>query len=242
MQVLPVSTRTIGSERVLVAAAGAASSPIRPSSATEVGLDVLASASRLVVLVPSAGVDPNALADEVRQLDSGQRLLILFLALAPAREIDEAWVRRELITLGSLTQEARRRVELRIEPARDWMEAVRQVRHEGDVLLCLEGDGVPAWRRPRRGLAETLALTFGGPVVELRGLRPGGLPSGGGLARILRGAVSFLIIAAFLGVQIGIERNLALMGWPRPALQSILLGVELWLIWRWESSAGWTGG
>jgi hypothetical protein len=119
---------------------------------------------------------------------------------------------------------------------------VRQVRHEGDVLLCLEGDGGPAWRRPRRGLAETLALTLGGPVVELRGLHLGGLPSGGGLARTLRGAVSFLIIAAFLGVQIEIERNLSLMGWTRPAFQAILLGVELWLIWRWESRAMWTGG
>ena len=242
MQVLPVSTRTIGPDRVLVAPTGAASSRTRPSPVTEVGLDVLSSASRLVVLVPPAGVDPNALADEVRQLDSGQRLLILFLALAPAREIDEAWVRRELITLGSLTQEARRRVELRIEPARDWMEAVRQVRHEGDVLVCLEGDGVSAWRRPRRSLAETLALTFGGPVVELRGLHLGGLPSGGGLARTLRGTVSFLIIAALLGVQIEIERNLTLMGWTRPALQAVLLGVELWLIWRWETGALRTGG
>jgi hypothetical protein len=234
--------RATGTERVLVAPSAEASSQTRPGLATEVGLDVLSSATRLVVLVPAAGVDPNALADEVRNLDSGHKLLILFLALAPAREIDEAWVRRELITLGSLTHEARRRVELRIEPTRDWMEAVRQVRHEGDVFLCLEGDWIPAWRRPRRGLAETLALTFGGPVVELRGLHLGGLPSGGGLARSLRGAVTFLIIAAFLGVQIGIERNLALMGWMRPALQAVLLGVELWLIWRWEARAMRTGG
>jgi len=119
---------------------------------------------------------------------------------------------------------------------------VRQVLHEGDVFVCLEGDGVESWRRPRRGLAEGLALTFGGPVVELRGLHLGGLPSGGGLARSLRGAVTFLIIAAFLGVQIGIERNLALMGWMRPALQAVLLGVELWLIWRWEARAMRTGG
>jgi len=242
MQFLPVSMRTTGTERVLVTPSAEPSSQTRPGLATEVGLDVLSSATRLVVLVPPAGVDPNALADEVRQLDSGQRLLILFLALAPAREIDEAWVRRELITLGSLTHEARRRVELRIEPVRDWMEAVRQVHHEGDVFVCLEGDGVPAWRRSRRGLAETLALTFGGPVVELRGLHLGGLPSGGGLARTLRGTVSFLIIAALLGVQIEIERNLALMGWTRPALQVVLLGVELWLIWRWESRAMRTGG
>jgi hypothetical protein len=195
-----------------------------------------------VVLVPQAGVDTNALAEEVRNQDSGQRLLILFLALAPVREIDEAWVRRELITLGSLTRESRRRVEFRIEPTRDWMEAVRQVRHDGDVLLCLEGDGVPAWRRARQGLAETMALTFGGPVVELRGLHLGGLPSGGGLARTLRGAVSFLIIAAFLGVQVEIERNLAMVGWTRLALQALLLGVELWLIWRWETGAMRTGG
>ena len=242
MQVLPVSTRTTGTERVLVAPTEAASSRTRPGLATEVGLDVLSSTRRLVVLVPPAGVDPNALADEVRKLDTGQRLLILFLALAPSREIDEAWVRRELITLGSLTRETRRRVELRIEPAQDWMEAVRQVRHEGDVLLCLEGDGSPARRRPRRGLAEALALAFGGPVVELRGLHLGGLPSRGGLARTLSGTVSFLLIAALLGVQIEIERNLALMGWTRPALQVLLLGVELWLIWRWESREIWTGG
>jgi hypothetical protein len=234
--------RTTGTERVLVAPAVEASSQTRPGPATEVGLDVLSSAARLVVLVPPAGVDPNALADEVRKLDSGQRLLILFLALAPVRETDEAWVRRELITLGSLTHEARRRVELRIEPVRDWIEAVRQVCHEGDVFVCLEGDRVPGWKRPRRGLAETLALTFGGPVVELRGLHLGGLPSGGGLARTLRGSVSFLIIAAFLGVQIEIGRNLALTGWERPALQALLLAVVLWLIWRWESAAMRTGG
>jgi len=242
MQFLPVSMRTSGTERVLVASTAEANSQTRPSLATEVGLDVLSSASRLVVLVPPAGADPSALADEVRKLDSGQRLLILFLALAPTRETDEAWVRRELITLGSLTREPRRRVELRIEPARDWMGAVRQVRREGDVFVCLQGDGVPSWRRPRRGLAETMALAFGGPVVELRGVQLGGLPSGGGLARTLRGAVTFLIIAAFLGVQIGIERNLALVGWTRPALQAVLLGVELWLIWRWETGALRTGG
>src|SRR3990172_12420467 len=121
MQFLPVSMRTTGTERVLVAPSAEVGSQTQPCLATEVGLDVLSSASRLVVLVPPAGVDPNALADEVRPLDSGQRLLILFLALAPAREIDEAWVRRELITLGSLTRETRRRVELRIEPARDWV-------------------------------------------------------------------------------------------------------------------------
>ena len=88
-----------------------------------------------------------------------------------------------------------------------------------------------------RGLAETLARTFDATVVEVEGLTLGGRPSSFGWVRSLLGMVPFLIVAGFLAVQIPLERSLTAPGWERQGIQVALLGVELSLIWLWETRA-----
>jgi len=235
MQVIPVSWTTVEAQGMLVPASVEARPEAPAGGPADIGLDVLARASRLIVLVPDAGVDPNELAEEVRRLDPDRRLEVVYLALTPSADVDEPWVRRELVTLGSLTRDGRPSVELRTEATKDWIRAVGPIYRPGDALVCLRGRNLRAnlGRRPR--LAETLARAFDATVVEVEGLTLGGRPSSYGLVRSLLGTVPFLVVAGFLAIQIPLERSLMAPGWERQGLQVLLLGVELSLIWLWET-------
>ncbi len=235
MQVVPVSRTAVGADRMLVSASVEVDSRIPAGRVGGMGLDVLSTASRLVVLVPDAGVDPNELAEEIRRLDPDGRLEVVYLALAPAADVDEPWVRRQLVTLGSLTRDGRPAVELRVEETKDWIRALEPIYRSGDALVCLRATASwwPWWGRP--SFAETLARAFDATVVEVEGLTLGGRPSSFRLVRSLLGTVPFLIVAGFLAVQIPLERSLKAPGWERQGIQVLLLGIELSLIWLWET-------
>jgi hypothetical protein len=212
-----------------------ASAALRSHARPGLGLEVLATATRLVVLVPEAGVDPTEIAVQVRRLDPEGRLGILYVALAATSEADESWLRRELVTMGSLTRDGRPDVELRVEQRKDWIAAVAPVYRAGDALVCLRGpDPRVRWRRRPR-LAEALAQAFDATVVELEGMHLGGRPSRLGWIRSLLGTVPFLIVAGFLALQVSLERHQAGPASQHQALQIVLLAVEISLIWLWET-------
>ncbi|HSB91010.1 MAG TPA: hypothetical protein VLD63_13415 [Anaerolineales bacterium] len=212
-----------------------ASAALRLPARHGLGLDVLATATRLVILVPEAGVDPTEMAEQVRRLDPEGRLAIMYVGLATASEADELWLRRELVTMGSLTRDGRPSVELRVEEGKDWIAALAPVYRAGDALVCLRAhDPWMRWRRRPR-LAEALARAFDATVVELDGLHLGGRPSRLSSIRSLLGTVPFLIVAGFLALQVPLERQQTGPAWQHQVLQVILLVVEISLIWLWET-------
>jgi hypothetical protein len=234
MQVVPV-TSDAPLEHAMGPTLVDASAALRSQARHGLGLDVLAPATRLVVLVPEAGVDPTEMAEQVRRLDPEGRLAIIYLALAAASEADESWLRRELVTMSSLTRDGRPGVELRVEEGKDWIAALAPVYRAGDALVCLRGQD-PWWRwRRRPRLAEALAQAFDATVVELDGLHLGGRPSRLGWVRSLLGTVPFLIVAGFLAVQVSLEGQLTGPAWQHQALLGLLLVVEISLIWLWET-------
>ena len=234
MQVVPV-TSDAPLEHAMGPTLVEASPALRSRARHGLVLDVLAAAARLVVLVPEDGVDPTEVAEQVRRLDPEGRLAIIYVALATAAEADELWLRRELVTMGSLTRDGRPGVELRVEEGKDWIAALAPVYRAGDALVCLRApDPWLRWRRRPR-LAEALARAFDATVVELDGLHLGGRPSRLGWIRSLLGTVPFLIVAGFLAVQVSFGRHQTGPAWEQQALQVILLVVEVSLIWLWET-------
>lgn len=234
MQVVPV-TSDARLEHAMGPTLVDASAALRSPARHGLGLDVLATATRLVILVPEAGVDPNEMAEQVRRLDPESRLAIIYVALAATSEADEPWLRRELVTMGSLTRDGRPSVELRVAEGKDWIAALAPVYRAGDALVCLRArDPWMRWRRRPR-LAEALARAFDATVVELDGLHIGGRPSRLGWIRSLLGTVPFLIVAGFLALQVPLERHQTGPAWQHQVLQVILLVVEISLIWLWET-------
>ena len=94
----------------------------------------LATASRLIILVPSQ-LDFSAAARRIWELThtTGMHIQLLGLSRSGA---EESRLRRDLITMASLLEAGRICAEVKVEVSSNWMDAVSGIYKTGDAIVC----------------------------------------------------------------------------------------------------------
>ena len=168
--------------------------------------------TRLVVPIPAAGVDLNALARRVWALAVPGRLKVLFLGLAGFSPSDEDDTHLCLATVAALTRDDSIEVEVQIRPEGDWLGAVRHVLQPGDLVVCLAEQTIYMRGLGRRPLSSAVEWLSGAPVCVLAGVyseeppdQPGKADRRHWAVQLLAGAIPALIVGAFFLLQVRIE-------------------------------------
>ena len=149
------------------------------TSHTSIGVSCVQSdqvdVSRLLVLAPDRGFDTTRLARIIWNLAAPCSLPVLYLSLGG----EESGVRLRMITLASMTRDAHVQVDILVTSGTNWVRAVKDVLHPGDLVLCfgdqlvrVQGLGV----RPLYDVLET-ALHVRVYVVPILSAAPEHIPN-----------------------------------------------------------------
>jgi len=184
-------------------------------------------ARRLIVLVP-ANVDCKDINHRIWKLANETYSSVLLLALYKD-PYQEPTLRRELITMSALIQDAKVSVEIRIEKGTNWVNAVQHTVRSGDMLVCIAEQSVGIKHRP---LSQILESDLDTPVYILSELVPVKTQSTW-LTRLTAWSGFAAILIGFFVLQVKI------MQLPKDLSQTIILLVllipEFWLLWVWNS-------
>jgi hypothetical protein len=163
---------------------------------------------RLVVVVPPGEFDEQKLGLRVGKLAFPGRLSILFLALATNPEVDCS-LRRRLVTLTSLVKDSQIRISAKLTYHENWVQAVEEIRQEGDLLVCLERNQAATLFSPRTELAPYLVSALGIPAYVLTGIHiTRGSTQWDKWRDLLVWVASIAVIVLFGLLQAFVERNL----------------------------------
>lgn len=186
-------------------------------------------AHRLIVLLPPSEVDTTQVARKIRELANAFQCHVQFLGLTndPA---SEPALRRQIVTLSAMVEDAHIFVDSKIELGSNWLDAVRFECHEGDVIVCFAEQSFGTSREP---LHKSLEASLGATIYVLKGFLPqkekrSSLWSSNALAWI----GSILLILGFLWLQMQIVQP---PSWSHEILFYLSIIVETGLIWLWNS-------
>ncbi len=186
-------------------------------------------ARRLLVLMPDPEADSVNAARRVWELASFLKGRVQLLGLCHD-EVQEASLRRRMVTLAAMVAVENRPVESRVEFGRDWLDAVRKNWQEGDVVICFAGQ--PAGLG-RRSLGELLESNLNVTVHVLDGVYPAETPRPQWLTNLLGWGGSLGLIAGFLWLQVGLA-GLS-KDWAHTALMYLSILLEIGAVWGWNS-------
>lgn len=186
---------------------------------------------RLVILI-SSDLEYMATMSQIADLALTYGVHVLLLGLC--RDAAEGLtLRRELVTLSALLQDARVSAEANVEARTNWVSAVKSNYRAGDLIVCFAEQHTRLQHLP---LSQILASELGAPVYILSTLQPRKPARPNWISRVTAWTGSAGIIAGTLWLQIQI------MSVPKDWAQTTLLIVsvlaELWLIWTWNSLFG----
>ena len=187
----------------------------------------LKAARRLIVLISPNSEYPAAMR-RIWALANATGSTVQLLGLCRDRS-QEPGLRRELVTMAALMQDASILVEIRIEIGTRWVEAVKCHYRLGDLIVCMAGQRSGLWRQPLRQILES---NMDAPVYILSGTQISRQPANGWIQAIAW--AGFLgIIAGFFVLQVKVVQTPK--DWFQTVLLIALLIPELWLIWVWNS-------
>jgi hypothetical protein len=183
---------------------------------------------RLIVLVPSEAAY-TSLTHRVWELAHASGCQVLFLSLC-ADEMQEASVRRQLITMSAMVQDGRVCAESRIEVGSDWVHAIRSNLQDGDMIVCFAEQRTGLLRKP---LSQVLQANLNAPVYILSGLSPQNISQSNWLSQVMvwAGSIGIIIGSAILQTRI---TSLA-QDWAQTTLLILSVIGEIGLIWGWNS-------
>ena len=117
---------------------------------------------RLIVLIPE-GVDCSRVTRRIWELASttGSSVQLLGLCRNTAEEMS---LRRELVTISALIQDAKIAVETKIEIGYNWLKAVKNNYQDGDMIVCIAEQSIGIRQQP---LSQLLESTMHTPVYIL---------------------------------------------------------------------------
>jgi hypothetical protein len=193
---------------------------------------------RIVVLVPSQGVDQIALARKVWALAAPPPLKVIFLGVERRASQQDTGLRLRLITLASMTRDEQVEVETHIEPGGNWVRAVRRVWQPGDIVIGHEGQRVWLPGYGAQPLNQVIEAALGIPVFMLTGVYSGerstldwSVAFFRRAPRLLLRTLPLFIICAFLYMQVRIDLTTA--GFMRTTLLAFVAVTALGLLGAW---------
>lgn len=121
---------------------------------------------RLIVLVPE-DVDYSRVTRRIWELanSTGSSVQLLGLCRNTAEEMS---LRRELVTISALIQDAKIPVDTKIEIGYNWLKAVKNNYQDGDMIVCIAEQSIGIRRQP---LSQILESTMHTPVYILSKIR-----------------------------------------------------------------------
>lgn len=182
---------------------------------------------RLIVLMP-ANVDCTAINHRIWELANESNSTVQLLALYKDPD-QEPSLRRDLITMAALIQDANVPVEIKIEKGTNWLEAVKHIYHTGDMIVCPFEQPVGIQRKP---LTQILESKLKVPIY-IFSRPPQAKPQYIGLMQLTAWLGFVGIIVGFFVVQLKVIQL------EKDPFQSILLILllipEFWFVWAWNS-------
>ncbi|MBL0344906.1 hypothetical protein [Candidatus Villigracilis affinis] len=184
--------------------------------------------SRLIILVPESLVDPAGAAEKYGSgKDFGHDVQLIGLC---KDVMSEPSLRRQLIFLSVMVNDGLVSVESKVEFGNDWLKVVQTNRHEGDVIVCFDGQYTGLMHKPvsqliKSNLKLDVYVLEGG--VQTRSASPGWLSS----VIAWTGSLSILVIFFWLQVQIIKVPEV----WVQNTLMYLSIPIEVGLIWGWNT-------
>ncbi len=186
------------------------------------------SAGRLIVLVPS-DLDYSSLTRRIWQLAIATGKHVQFLGLCQDAA-EEPSLRRQLVTMSALVGDTRVTAEAKVEIGTNWVDVVKTHYRAGDMIVCFAEQRAGLFHRP---LSQILESNLGATIYILSGLYAQSTSRSHWLSQVIVWVGSFGILAGFFWLQVRISQL------PKDPAQTVLLilsaGVEIWLIWVWNS-------
>lgn len=135
---------------------------ISPASTTD-----LQTASRLIVLVPEFEADSAIVARKIRGVAKALENRIQLIGLSKDASHEPA-VRRQLVTLSALVEDATVFVETSVELGNNWVHAVLANWRPGDMVVCFAGQNAGT---DGKSLSQLLQSNLNVPVYVLSDLQ-----------------------------------------------------------------------
>jgi hypothetical protein len=116
----------------------------------------------LIVLIPE-NVDYSRVTRRIWELANATGASVQLLGLC-RDTTEEMSLRRELVTVSALIQDAKIAVETRIEIGTNWLKAVKNNYRDGDMIVCIAEQSIGMRRKP---LSQSLESAIHAPVYIL---------------------------------------------------------------------------
>jgi len=183
---------------------------------------------RLIVLIPE-NLDCSRLTRRIWELanTTGSSVQLLGLCRNTAEEMS---LRRELVTLSALIQDAKINVDIRIEIGYNWLKAVKNNYQDGDMIVCIAEQSIGIRRQP---LSQILESTMHTPVYILSKIRTSKSQS-----KLLPKMIA--VWSGFAGIMIGFfVLQIKVIQMSKDGFQTLMLLLllipEFWFIKIWNS-------
>jgi hypothetical protein len=183
---------------------------------------------RLIVLIPDAESDNFNVTQRIWEITSSLGLDVLFLSLCS--ELEEAQIRRKLVTMAAIIKDGRVPAEIMIRNGNDWVGQVNNIWQEGDVVACYSGQKVGLWRK---SLDQILKSSLQAPIYILSDYHPVKNSGSTFLLQAISWGGSLAIIGTFLWAEVKITQ--LPQDWTHTLLLYVCLFAEIGLIWVWNS-------
>jgi hypothetical protein len=182
-------------------------------------------ARRLVVLVPESLAGSAIVAGKLWELAKALEGSVQLIGLCKDVALESS-LRRQLVFLSAMVRDGFVSVESKIEFGSNWLKVVKANWHEGDVLVCFNGQYTGLTRRP---LSQLIKSNLNLNVYTLEGFCPDDPPRKNRLSSAMAWVGSLSIIAVFFWMQAQIIQLPEV--WAQNALMYLSLAIEVGLIW-----------
>lgn len=186
------------------------------------------SSHRLIVLIQPDS-DYTSAAGRIADLATASDAPVIFLGLCKGWT-QEPSLRRQLITLSALLQDARIDAESRVEIGTNWLDLVGSNYQDGDMIVCFAEQRAGLWHRP---LSQILQANIDAPLYILADFLAQDQPQSNWLSQITAWSGSVGIIIGFFLLQIRITSYP--QDWAQTTLMILSVVGESWLIWVWNT-------
>lgn len=186
-------------------------------------------ARRLIVLVPESLTDSVEVARKIwklaKTLDGPVQLIGLCKDV-----VHESSLRRQLVFLSVMVGDSFVPVETKIEFGGNWLKVVKSNWHDGDVIVCFDGQYAGLTRKPLGQLIES-NLKLNVYVLDGGNQARHALPVW--LSSVIAWTGSLSIMAIFFWLQVRITQLPE--AWAENALMYLSIPIEVGLIWGWNT-------
>jgi hypothetical protein len=185
--------------------------------------------SRLIILIPESLADTPKAARKILGLAKTLGGDVQLVGLCKD-VMSEPSLRRQLIFLSVMVSDGLTSVESKIEFGNNWLKVVKDNWHEGDAIVCFDGQHTGLMHKPVSQLIES-SLKLNVYVLE------GGVQtksaSQGWLSSVIAWTGSLGILAIFFWLQVQIIKVPEV--WAQNTLMYLSIPIEVGLIWGWNT-------